>query len=210
MLATRPNPNTITWEIVYDPKDGLDSPPKLVMNINPQNLDTSYTPLINETRTLGGFVEEFWGEDLTTISASGFTSMFFDEKKGMTNEFEKTEAIVGAKTTKQLSGFLALVNLYKMNGKFYANGVNDLKDPDSNLNAYKSNPNKIYKMGSVYMYYSGISYKGFFETFEFKEQAEKPFFFEYSFSFKVLKTFGNLTITENKFVKEDPSPSRAT
>lgn len=188
--ATRKNKDTIVWRIQYDMKDEngnhISDPPELQMSINPENLEKTYTPLVSETRTMGGFIEEFWGEELLTITGSGYTQMFFSSKEGLTPKYEDTEAY---------NNFIKLLVVYKNNGKFYYVGT------PKNIRSFKANPNRIDAIGSVFMVYNDIQYKGFFENFIFSEAADKPFFFNYSFTFKVLKTYGNFTIKNNEFTK---------
>jgi len=65
----------VMWSIINTP-----SVPVLKMIINPNNMDFNYTAIVTETRTLGGFIQEYWGEQLTTISASVKIAMFVGAK----------------------------------------------------------------------------------------------------------------------------------
>ena len=73
--GTVTNRKLIIWQI-----EGLPEKFKLadlMMSINPKNLNSNYTQLINRKRTHGGFIEEHWGEQLDSLSASGTTKQFF-------------------------------------------------------------------------------------------------------------------------------------
>lgn len=180
MKGTKTNKQAIVWRI-----DGLiETPPALTMFINPANLDLSYSALINETRTLGGFIQEFWGEQLTSLSASGQTSMFYNSG-GITNR--------DTRISEAYQNFIRLVNIYKNNGKEYTREQN---------NATKANPNRISSFGKVVMIYMDKEYEGYFESFSFKETAEKPFNFDYDFAFKVTRTIGDTVVQGGRFVKE--------
>lgn len=63
------NKKLIIWQIGGLPQQY--TLPDLIMKINPQNLNQQYTQLINRKRTFGGFIEEHWGEQLDSLSASG-------------------------------------------------------------------------------------------------------------------------------------------
>ena len=41
--------------------------------INPNSINTSYTKNISETQTIGGFVIQYWGDRITTMSINGTT-----------------------------------------------------------------------------------------------------------------------------------------
>jgi len=178
MIGAKKSQQAITWRI-----EGLiETPPSLTMHINPQNLDLSYSPLINETRTLGGFIHEFWGEELTTLSASGKTAMFYNSN-GITN--------LDSKLTESYNNFLRLVNIYKNNGKDYSD--------DRNTLASKANPNRIISFGMVIMTYLDKQYEGYFENFSITELADKPFYLEYDFSFKITRTIGDFIVEGSRF-----------
>ena len=179
-IGVKKSKQAIVWRI-----EGLkEPPPDLIMFINPSNLDLAYAQLVSETRTLGGFVQEFCGEQLTTLSGSGQTAMFYNEK-GLSNDMRQTESY---------QNFIRLVNIYKNNGKDYSN--------DKNTNALKSNPDRIISFGTVIMTYINKEYEGFFENFSMKEDAEKPFNLNYDFSFKVTRTIGDLIIQNGSFLSE--------
>jgi len=152
--------------------------PDLTMLINPQNLDTSYTPLITETRTLGGFVQEFWGEQLTSISASGRTAMFYSDN-GLT--------VADAKDTDAYHNFIRLVNIYRNNGKIYS--------PTS------TNANRISAIGTIILTYSEKQFEGFFQSFTVKELPEKPFTLDYDFAFKITRTLGQIVVENGNFIR---------
>lgn len=179
MRTAKQVPVPISWSVKGDTKI-----PSLTMLINPSNLDVSYTPLITETRTLGGFAHEYWGEQLTTLSATGKTAMFIDSEEGLTNK--------KSRSTESYQYFMTLLNIYKNNGKGY------YKTFEST--AANANPSKLQSLGIVQMYYDGTQYDGFFESFTYTEDASMPFNLEYSLSFKAVKILGQLTVTKNGYL----------
>ena len=183
VTAVKKNDRAISWRI----DDVENPPPEFTMLINMNNLDIQYTQLKNETRTLGGFYEELWGEQLTALSASGTTAMFFGEG-GLTNEF--------ARDTEGYKNFIRLLNLYKNNGKEY------IKASDPPTLASKANPSRIVGFGKVVMTFINKQYQGYFESFDFTEHAFKPFNFEYSLSFKVIRIIGDLIVQEGNFITD--------
>src|SRR6266404_5969472 len=47
--------------------------PIVEMYINPQSVNYGYSKQITETRTKGGYVLQYWGENLTTLNLGGTT-----------------------------------------------------------------------------------------------------------------------------------------
>lgn len=179
MKTARQVPVPISWSI-----KGSVKVPSLTMLINPANLDIAYSPLITETRTLGGFSHEYWGEQLTTLSATGKTALFVDSEKGITNK--------EARSTESYQYFMTLLNIYKNNGKAYSTTFDS--------NATKANQTKITNLGYVIMIFDGRQYEGSFENFTYTEDALLPFNLEYSFSFKAMRILGQLMVTKNGYI----------
>jgi len=151
------NKKAIIWQI-----SGLPDKykvPDLIMKINPQNLGCNYTQLINRKRTLGGFIEEHWGEQLDTLSASGKTGQFIGQSGLTSAERRKTEAF---------KNFENLIAIYRNNGSLFHESTG-----------------KIIAQGWVVMNYDNCIYRGYFENFSISEIADKQFELSYNFTFKV-------------------------
>jgi len=178
------NRKPIIWQI-----DGIPDKyrlPDLTMSINPQNLSSDYKQLINRKRTIGGFVEEHWGEELDTLSASGRTSTFYG-LLGLTN--------YARRDTQGFKEFEKFVNIYRNNGTLF--------DEKTGM---------IVAQGSVIMNYDSAVYQGYFESLSIDETGEKPFELEYNFSFKVtfekypgrIRSFRNITtVTQPGAIRND-------
>ena len=178
------NKKLIIWQI-----GGLPTSytlPDLTMKINPENLNTQFSQLLNRKRTWGGFIEEHWGEQLDSLSASGISSQFYSEL-GLTNESRRD--------TDSFKEFEKFINVYRNNGTLY----------DQKTGA-------ILVQGYVVMNYDNAIYKGYFESFSLNEIAEKQYQLQYDFSFKVTKeiypgrisTFSNITtVSQPNSLKND-------
>ena len=169
MKTAKQVPIPISWSVKGD-----SSVPSLTMLVNPGNLDVTYAPVITETRTLGGFVQEYWGEQLTTLSATGKTAMFVDAESGLTNKDQRS--------TESYQHFMSLLNIYKNNGKGYSTTFDTVPT--------RANPSKLTSFGYVTMIFDKRQYDGYFETFSHTEDATMPFNLEYSFTFKVMRIIG--------------------
>lgn len=171
--GTIQNPKVIIWQ-VKGIAQSLNVP-DLIMKINPSNLDESYTQLINRKRSLGGFIEEHWGEQLDSLSASGTTRSFFGPN-GLTNQ--------NRRDTEGYKEFEQLVNIYRNNGSIY-----------------NERTGQIVAQGTIVMNYDDYIYQGYFETFSIKEVNNRPYNLDYDFTFKVtyeeypgrVKSFKNIT-----------------
>lgn len=174
MIGVKKNKQAIVWRIDAIP----EPPPPLTMLVNPANLDIQYQQLVNETRTKGGFAQEFWGEQISNLSASGITGMAYNDG-GITNaELKDSEAY---------ENFINLLNFYKNNSRVY----------DSKI------PTKITRVGIVIMTYFGKEYEGYFDSFNWKESAEKQYTYEYDLSFKVEKIRGDLIVKSAAFIRDE-------
>jgi len=167
------NRKAIIWQVT-----GLPSTlqiPDLIMKINPKNLSSKYTQLINRKRTLAGFIEEHWGEQLDSLSAGGQTGQFFGPI-GLTDDRRRD--------TDAYDRFRQLVAIYRNNGS-----------------VYDTRTGKIIAQGAVVMNYDNCVYAGYFESFTIIDSADRPFSLNYDFAFKVvreiypgrIKSFANVT-----------------
>jgi len=172
------NRKSIIWQI-----DGLPDRfkiPDLVMKINPENLNSTYSQLINRKRTLGGFIEEHWGEQLDTLSASGRTGTFFGAV-GLTNKDRRT--------TDNFQQFERFTAIYRNNGTLY-----------------DEQTGKIMAQGFVVMNYDLSVFNGYFESFTINEVSDKQFDLAYDFSFKVLREVYPGRMKSFKSVTVVPAP----
>ncbi|MDO8640283.1 MAG: hypothetical protein Q7R33_01965 [Nitrosarchaeum sp.] len=151
------NKKTLIWQIDGLPKKFQS--PVLVMDINPTQLDSSYSQLINRKRTLGGHIEEHWGEQLDELSSSGITGSFYGPY-GLTNQERRSTAA--------FQSFEKFVNIYRNNGS-----------------VYDTRTSKIIAQGSVIMNYDESIYRGYFESLTINETGDKQFNLHYDFTFKV-------------------------
>lgn len=134
----------------------------LYMQYNPQTWNHSYKKIITRTQTLGAYIEEYWGDELDTISATSTTGGFITQDHGYTTFF-RTES-------KPYQKFQDILDIYNNNGNVYdARGT-------------------IVKKGAILMYYDEGSYVGFFESFNYSEDSLNPYRFTFDFTFKITKS----------------------
>lgn len=153
----------VAFNIIEDRFNPTSLFPTLYMHINPTSMGTGYQKKIHRYQTFTAQVEEHYGDELDTISCSGSTGGFILEEFGLTTA-ERSYS-------KPYFKFQDVLDVYRNNGAIYdATG-------------------QIIKKGQVVMYYDPGTYYGFFEIFNYAEDALSPFRFTFDFVFKVEKSY---------------------
>ena len=151
---------------------------RMVLHVNPATMSITYQKVIEYTQTLGGYVEQYFGDGPAEVSFSGSSGGFMRLGTGLTsvtgpgpvNHLVRSPAQSLGGTRRETIAYdklLDLLALYKSNGAVY----------DSN--------GQIYAQGLVKMHFDGVQWYGTFGSFSVTESAEKPFMFEFTASFTV-------------------------
>jgi len=175
----------------------------LVLLINPTSLSVNMSKIINRSQTMTGWVEDHWGEELDTITFQGSSASFLwggppnqpspgplkqtpQEIQNMYNEYMDIPALginepigMGDHTgltakrrreTLPYDEFRRIVHLMNANAaNFDTRGF--------------VNKRKFIQLG-----YDYAAYRGYFESIDISEEAENPFKFIYTATFKAEKT----------------------
>lgn len=159
----------------------------LVMNPNPQNFRVNSRKSFSEAQTLGRFVFEHWGNRPDTIQCVGWTQ----RKVGTASDFASVDFQI-----------LRLQQIYKLDKERITSFVKTL-DPrflqsgstvvnlSTGEKALKDQVTrqKIRSMRSLaqsFIVYRYTLYLGFFTSFAYSEQSERPRLYDYNFDFTVL------------------------
>lgn len=171
--------------------------PIVEMYINPQNISYNYKKTISPQRTKGGYVIQYWGEDLVPLNISGTTG---------TSGIEGINVLYNVYRAEQLA--FDPFALYQAAQKSLQNssagvfGTNSALGSgnvlDSILNASQSvlpkpvaNPPSLAALAcTVEMYWSGEVYRGYFTDFSVKESASELGLFNYDINFMVTQRRG--------------------
>ena len=94
---------------------------------------------------------------------TGIYKIFVSEEDGYTN-FNKTN-------TKSFFKFKDILDIYRNNGNTF------------------SNTGRVIKKGSIVVFFDPGTYLGYFESFNWVEDANNPFRFTFDFTFKVKQSF---------------------
>ncbi len=139
----------------------------LYSHVNPNSLDERMVQKIERIQTKAGWVEQHWGREMSEISATQSTGAFMNLALGLTGEAILRRDSIGYDRYKDL------VELYRNNGSVY----------DLNGN--------ILFQGRVFINYAAKRtakrFEGYFTNFGTNEVADKPWAFELTWTFKVLK-----------------------
>lgn len=134
--------------------------PYLVMHINPSTFQESYTKLVTRQATRGGFVEQYWGEELDAITCSGSTGAFVTIGTGL--------SVLNRKASIAYRKYLDLLAAFKNNGLVY------------------DQRGGVVFTGGINLHFDSNVYSGMFESFTTEETADNPYVFSITFAFKVI------------------------
>lgn len=188
--------NMVRW---FVPETGI-----VEMYINPQNITYQRKKVITRQRTKGGYVLQYWGEDLGSISISGTTGSSGIEGINVLEDIYRNEQLsfdayalaLGAAKDSQdldLSGNQSLFNLIDNAGqsaseKFFDLVSNAIETGSSNTSRPK--PTMADFAFTVEMYWSGWVFRGFFDDFRVEEKANNLGLFDYSMTFNYTQRRG--------------------
>ena len=155
------------------------------MYINPQSLRIESSKVVQAERTKGGFVFQYGGEKLERITISGTTGSSGIEGINILQNIYRSEQVtfegIAVALEQQLSN-LQLDKLISAENPFQRVNILQLADqfftglthPRPTLASLASN---------IDMFFQGILYRGFFESFTVEESASKPGWFDYTIIF---------------------------
>jgi len=165
------------------------------MYINPQNIQINETKTIDAKRTKGGFVVQYWGEELINIQISGHTGSSGIEGINVLRDIYRGEQIAfdivaleeATKLKKEEDDFISLI----------MPGVGDALDllksfgePAQDNVIEIPRPTLAYYATSIEMYWMGEIYRGFFKSFNVTENSSELGLFKYEINFMATQRRG--------------------
>jgi hypothetical protein len=186
--------------------------------INPQTFTISEAKIISKQLTKGGYVIQYWGEELPRIQASGTTGSAGIEGINILRDVYRQEQIQFRRilldrakefaaeaeealgNTPEVGAGISLVLDTITSGGF--SGITD--GVSSTLqaiqDAFEGSGNRSRQIEliptlasfavSVDLYFQGEKFRGYFTDFQVTESAQSPGLFDYTFNFEVLKRRG--------------------
>jgi hypothetical protein len=160
------------------------------MYINPQNFVVAESKQISSTRTKGGFVVQYWGDNLARITLSGTTGssgvkgvqVLRDVYRAENRAFELVAATQISQLTDLVSDGLGLDNAASVTSQF----ADQLRD-----SAFILRPSLASLALSMLLFYQGIQYRGFFMDFSVTESTQNLGLFDYNMTFMVTEIRGS-------------------
>lgn len=165
------------------------------MFINPQSISYSYKKLIQPERTKGGYIVQYWGEELTTLSIKGHTGSSGVNGLNVLENVYRAEQYLFDPVAQTMAvqnsimGLNGAVNsaLGNIGGlaSVVSNGTNGALqlDPASQNILPRYVPSLASLAMGIEFYYSGWRWRGYFTSFSFTESAERLGLFDYDIAF---------------------------
>lgn len=179
---TNRNRQVMTWR--------LPNGSSVQMYINPENFSVRESKQITSTRTKGGFVMQYWGDNLTQITLSGTTGSSgikgIQALRDIYRAENKAFELVAITQTRDL--------IDAIDDGFNIDNVGDaLSTLGENLRRrnFILRPSLASLALSVMLFYQGVQYTGFFTEFSMTESVGKLGLFDYNMTFMVTETRGS-------------------
>lgn len=181
--------------------------PIVNMYINPQQVQYQYSKLITPQRAKGGYILQYWSENLGTLNVQGTTgtsgiegiNVLLDVYRNEQLMFDPYGLMLAAEADRKeqesfddlLFGGSNILNPGGLLGDI-AGLAGDFLDSAQNQNIIKSRnkPTLASLAFTVEIYWCGEIYRGYFESFNFTESSEHVGLFDYSFIFKFTQKRG--------------------
>lgn len=152
-------------------------PTALELTPNPQRVRYSAKKVYSQTQTLGGFVFEHWGEAPNVLHVEGITRA----------------ALLGKEL--QVEGFMfALEQIYRLDKKRVL-GLTAVLQPSAlrdRVQTGSASTEDLIQLSSTFIVYKTNVYIGFFTSFNWSQDAERPRIIKYDFDFLVTQTGQNM------------------
>ena len=163
------------------------------MYINPQQMSIQEKKVVSKRRTKGGYVVQYWGEELPTIGISGTTGASGIEGINILRDVYRAEQKAFEKVAKSLTDRLGSFSLSGVAGSIQGAIANPGKAIGSAIAGLFSsgvNPPLLPTLGSlalsVEMYFQGWVFKGYFTDFSIEESVQQGVgVFTYRLNFQV-------------------------
>ena len=212
------NDNGNLQNLPFPPQEGVETTDTIMgveLMVNPRSISNNMSKIINRTQTMTAFVEDHWGDELDTISFQGQTATFvvggndvYSIKNSAgyspTKDFLQRAATYGSNKADLLYNFTG-----SPGNPLIGMGINDneigttvtKRRKSVSYIQFKRFVDLIRANGCFYdssgfvsrrlyimLSYGSSAYKGFFDNIDITEEAQSPFKFIFTVTFKVEET----------------------
>jgi hypothetical protein len=176
----------------------------LVLMINPSSVSVNLSKMVNRTQTMTGWVEDHWGEELDTITFQGSSAGFIWEGplpyvqapqggpqnvEQVQNVFNQYDNILDFGSTEPHGvGDTDGLTVKRRRDTVAYNEFRQLMQLMNANGATFDTRGMVQDRLFIQLSYDYASYMGYFESFDLTENAETPFRFIYTITFKSEKT----------------------
>lgn len=176
------------------------------MFINPQSMSQTHNKLINKERTKGGFIIQYWGEDLMTMNIEGHTgssgveglNVLYEIYRAEQYMFDSIALTMAADSSISGIGDLvdgALGNIGGFAGSL-ADGLGGALGAITGTGT-SSLPSDVPSLAAmatgIELYYAGWVFRGYFQGMTITERVDALGFFNYTIQFVVTQRRGYRT-----------------
>lgn len=177
------------------------------MYINPQNLTINDSKLITPIRTKGGYTIQYWGENLTEIAISGHTGSSGIRGIEVLRSIYRSEntafdLVVATQQNELINILSQQSNIQNPNASQVVSQYNQ----NLQQRNYLLRPALGALATSVIMFFQGVQYKGYFNSFSVTENTDQLGLFNYTISFSATSRSGR----RNNFMAWHKEPSDTT
>lgn len=160
----------------------------VAMYINPQEIRIEDRKQITAERTKGGFVIQYAGEELTRISINGTTGSSGIEGINILESIYRSEQEAFEGVAIALEEMLSNIQLNTLTSNLLdASPLAELNifqvANDAFRNFGRPQPTLASLAANLDMFFQGVLYRGYFESFSVTESASEPGWFNYSMVF---------------------------
>jgi len=172
------------------------------MYINPQSIDYNFKKLITPERTKGGYVIQYWGEELPTLGLHGTTGSSGVEGLNVLYEIYRAEQLnfdpigLTLASDSMVSGLGNLIGgasqtLGGLGGELLSSTAGVLGLNPLTQSILPRNPPTLATLAfGVEMYYNGWVFRGYFNSMSWKESVDRLGMFDYDIQFTVTQRRG--------------------
>lgn len=176
------NQQIMTWR--------LPNGSSVQMYINPENFIVSESKQITQARTKGGFVVQYWGDNLAKITLSGTTGSSGVKGIQVLRDIYRAE--------NHAFELVAATQMEELIDLSLESSIDNSSVSQSVFNAAQQIRDRMFILRptlaslalSVMLFYQGIQYRGFFTTFTMTESISKLGLFDYNLEFMVTEIRG--------------------
>jgi len=152
--------------------------------INPASVNFNMSKIVNRSKTMVGWVEDHWGEELDTVSLSGSSAAFVlgevsnvrDISMGTKSpqEFNTDDIGLTVKRRRETIGYKEFRRLIQI--------------MNSNASDFDASTGFVTTRRFVKLSFEYAAMMGYFESFDTTEDASSPFKFTYQITYKAERT----------------------